>query len=342
MQLKQISVRKQDGKYDTHVHLVDKIRNDTATDEFTNLNLGSTSNGGLKKLINLSNSINHFFLESSLGRQRDGIIGCCSYGLVYTISETLDKLGVNNMSSRETEMDKEPDSLLEILPSLLSVLMDSDLNTDLTLAELSRRIYIQHNLKLEAETIRKIVRLFNSNRLSIVLPVEESSNSMTHIFGIPTTIDINKVSVDHELMRQDFFFRTSRRLRNWAESDTIPGRVSENDLGVYRICFLANALKTSFVERAAIPWKKICRTLTELQSLRIKQGASIFALTTRPTSAQLKIFFKLDVSPPQFVRIESCPTEIEDSETEDDYQEEKTEFGIDTLFDSFDSYQTII
>lgn len=342
MQLKQISIRKQDVKLDTNVHLVDRVHNNSEAIELTKMNLGSTSTGDLTKLIDLSNSVNDFFLKSSLGKQRDGIVGSCSYGLVYAISETLEKWGLNNFQSIPSEIDQEFDHLVKLLPTFLSVLVDSDLSSDFSLADLNRRIYFQSELKLEASSIRNMVRLFNTNRLKIHLPIDESCDSMTHIFGIPATIDISSVSVDHDTMRQDFFFRAGRKIRKWAESDIIPGHVSEKDLGVYRICFLANAIMSTMVEKAASPWKKICRTLTEMQSLRIKQGASIFALTTRPTSAQLRLFYKLDLSTPPFVRIEYTPPAVKETEQNELSSENEMELGMNTMFDSPDSFHTIL
>jgi len=342
MQLKHISIRKQDVKMDSNVHLLDRSQISSEANELTNMNLGSANNGDLTKLIDLSNSVNDFFLKSSLGKQRDGIIGSCSYGLVYAISETLEKWGLHSYLSNTSETDSEFDNLLKLLPTFLSVLVDSDLSSDFSLSDLNRRVYIQSELKLEASTIRKMVRLFNTNRLKIDLPVDESSNSMTHIFGIPTSIDISSVSVDHDTMRQDFFFRAGRKIRKWAESDIIPGHVSEKDLGVYRICFLANALMFTIVEKTASPWKKVCRSLTEMQSLRIKQGASIFALTTRPTSSQLRLFYKLDIPAPLFVRCEYTPPISEHTKQNELYSEDALEFGMNTIFGTPDSYHNIL
>lgn len=341
MQLNRISVRKQDGKLDTQVHLTDKIQGNTDLDELTSWNLGSTDNGGLKKLIDLSNSINNFFLESSLGKQRGGILGCRSYGLVYVISRTLEKWDLKNYQSSTTAEDRDVENLLNLLPSLLAMLMDDDQKSDLTLPEIRHRIYIPAESVLDASTIRKMIRLFNTNRLKVVMPIEDSNYPSTHIFGTPAMVGINTISVDHNLKRQDFFFNTGRKLRNWAESDIIPGHVSESDLGVYRISYLANALKSSITDRAALTLKGVCRTLADLQSIRIKQGASIFALTTRPTSAQLKLLYKLDVSPPPFVTCECSPPNDENIGADKTKSEEIANFGLDTLFDYPGSFRSI-
>ena len=86
MKLKQISECRPDGKVSSFGYLVESASPDSlSNNETTICNLGSLQAGGLQKLVELSNSINEYLLESALKANRDSIASSRSYGIVYLV-----------------------------------------------------------------------------------------------------------------------------------------------------------------------------------------------------------------------------------------------------------------
>ena len=286
MQIKLIPERGQDGKVDNFACLVDDIQGDPERNctERTVYNFGPIGNGGLKKLVELSNSINFLLLESALENHRDSIVCSRSYGVVYLIAQILRKWKISANLLVKIDDSATKTNLYNFLPSLMAALLDYDTKRDSSLVNLQRHIYLPKNICFNASTIRSLIRSI-------------------HIFpGNPfKEISINCVTKNNGHRIKKIF---EEKLLAWATSDCGPWSDFNDVEGMVKIVFLTGCLYDSVEKLSEISWQEVNEHLSELQAIRVESGAKTFLLTTRLTSMQLSIFNRLELKPPPLVIIE--------------------------------------
>lgn len=284
MQLKKITGLKPDGQPETCLYLTDGAFNDPVSNSSLKdgLNLGSLGNGGLEKLIELSNSVYHFLLHEALENRRDSIVSSRSYGMCYLVTQMLDnweifsdlKVGFNELVKREQPFN--------LLPSLVAALLDPDTTASSELSELERKYFLPRKTHFEASAIRELLL-----SLSPYLPELEQQPEIDPEFKV--------------------------KLMAWATSDCSPWcEFSENE-ALNRIAYFATRIKQTIEAQTLMTWKAINNQLFDLQAIRLEKGAKTFLLTTRITSSQFNVFFQAEIEPPPLVTCEHVekPLELE-------------------------------
>ena len=315
MQIKLIPERGYDGQVDISAYITDEIQDDSGWDcmDQTICKLGSIENGGLEKLIELSNCINYFLLDSILESNRDSIVCSRSYGVIYMIRQLLNKWFDSSELLIGSE-DTSTQALNELFPSLLTALLDRDLKYDSPLSDIQRRIYLPKDISLNASTIRDIIRsihIFSEN------PSEANSDS-----------HLNRQN-ENPLKRM-----LKEKLVAWATSDCGPWNDFSGDEGITRIVSLAASLCNSIEEQTTISWQAINEHLSELQAIRVESGVKTLLMTTRPTSMQLSIFYRLEFEPPPLVIIEQNEKPIVTKEEVESDMFESFNYHHDPVFES--------
>lgn len=282
MQIKLISKRGQDGQADTYAYLTGETKKDSEIDipERINHNLGSIRNGGLEKLIEFSNSVNYLLLESALENQRDSIECTRSYGTVYLITQMLKKWGVSTDLLFRAE-DSNGHAMSDILPSLIAALLDSETKPDSNLSNIQRRIYFPKGVSFNASTIRELL-----NSIQISACVQDNGIST---IGIDKTDECPICKTSEE------------KLLAWATSDCGHWCDLMGNEVINTIASLAGCLYNSIKKQAAMSWQVINEHLSELQAIRVERGIKTFSMTTRLTTMQLNIFYRLEIKPPPLV-----------------------------------------
>lgn len=295
MQIKLMPEEGQNGQMDICACLMDKIRDESGLDiqEQMVCNLGSIGNGGLEKLIKLSNSVNYILLESALENARDSIVCSRSYGVIYLIKQILDKWYNYSDLALKSE-DEKMQTLYNLLPSLLAALLDKSISADSSLSDLKRRIYFPNDINLDAAAIRSLINsadFFPNDQLNEILNCGKDQDN-----------------------GQRFKKALSGKLLAWATSDCGPWHNFDEAEGLMQIVNLAVHLHESIELETGLSWQVINSSLSDLQAIRVERGARTLLLMTRPTSMQLNIFYRLDIKPPPLVIVEQYEQPIITSE----------------------------
>ncbi|MDP8237874.1 MAG: hypothetical protein P9X24_02180 [Candidatus Hatepunaea meridiana] len=285
MQIKLISKHGQDGQADTYAYLTGETKDDSeiGSSERINYNLGSIRNGGLEKLIEFSNSVNYFLLESALENQRDSIAGTRSYGTVYLITQMLKRWGISAELLFGSE-DPNGHAMSNLLPSLLAALLDCDTRPDSSLSNIQRRFYFPKGVCFNASTIRELLH-------SIQISACDQDN------GVSTAGIIKKDECP-------IYKASTEKLLSWATSDCGQWGDFMGIDGIRKIASLAGCLYNSIEKQTAMSWSVINEHLFELQAIRVEKGMKTFSMTTRLTTMQLNIFYRLEIKPTPLVVIE--------------------------------------
>jgi len=285
MQIKLVPEQSDDGQVDISAYIMDEIQDESGWDrrEQTICKLGSIENGGMEKLIELGNSINYFLLDSALESTRDSVVCSRSYGVIYMIKQLLNKW-YDSSELLIGSGDTSTQVLNELFPSLIAALLDQDLKSDSTLNEIQRRNYLPKDTCLNASTIREIIRSIH-----------------TFSENLPESISISHVNRQNGNSLKKML---TEKLLAWATSDCGPWNDFSCDKGIMRIVSLATYLYNSIEEQTTLSWQVINENLSELQAIRVENGAKTLLMTTRPTSTQLSIFYRLEFRPPPLVIIE--------------------------------------
>ena len=131
MLLKQVSECVPDGSIRTSALLIKSFDNGSGSASDNILcNLGSLNNEGLDNLIELSNSVNKFLLESTLDFNRDGLKSSQAYGTVYVISQILKEHGISSEMLFGPDNKIESNQRFDFLVSLVACLLDCQSSED--------------------------------------------------------------------------------------------------------------------------------------------------------------------------------------------------------------------
>jgi hypothetical protein len=278
MDLKQIPRLGSDGVPTTDICIIDEPGHHlpTFTDGRIVWNLGSSGNGGLGALIQLANSINRFFLESSLNGMTDGVAESRSFGLVHLTGRLLDQFGMANPDAESLEDQGQSQSTFNrSLPSLLAALLDKSIQTAAPVEHLHRKVFFPKHVTVSARVIRELL----------------SGTTVSGVAACPGSASSSY----------------SKRLRTWAIQDGFPQLSAEAEAGVERISRMAQFIRATSEERTGSSWESIASHLNTLHAIRVNLGARTVVLTTRPTATQLSIFCRLRLPVPPLVFEENKP-----------------------------------
>jgi hypothetical protein len=275
MYLKEVTERKEDGTTDTFAYLMEEIKDaiDGEAESKPIYKLGSLGNGGMKKLIELSNSVNTFFLTSAIENQRDSISSSRIYAPIHLVEQLLEEMG------SQFDLDEgnpHVKRIAALLPSLLAVMLDPDCRSETKLRKMQRQFYVPEGTALTHENIRALIHYFQ---------------------GKGRTID--RISGENaEAARKTLTYK----LLAWATADYGSWcDFSETD-GLNVIVEMAIHVMQAAENRTGMEWENIREHLSELQIIKVERGADTIYLTTRPTSKQLSIYLRMGIeSPPQVV-----------------------------------------
>jgi len=282
MILKHISECQPDGNIKTSALLVEKSGSVVNQDaENIICNLGSLQNEGLDSLIELSNSINKFLLESTLDFNRDGLESSHSYGTVYLISQIFRDNGITSEHIFGSDNKAENEQRFDYLISLVACLLDNQSNADSNLNSLQKKIYFKKDVKLDPASIL-------------------------------TLIDSIRQYPDLQYNSSNCLSQFSDKLTAWLSTDTESWSVFNDFDGILFIAELAEFVRFEVEELSSLSWSSISDNLTELHAVRFERGAETLLLTTRPTSSHLKLFYRLDIELPAQVILESRKQFVKD------------------------------
>jgi len=267
MKLKQISECQPDGKISSFGYLVENSsvspRNES---EKTICNLGSLQAGGIQKLIELSNSISEFLLESVLKTNRDSITSSKSYGIVYLVKNLLEKNEITADNNIEAESQEKRSELFNFMISIMASLLECNIQPETKLTQISRQVYFPGEMSLNQNTLSELISSIKE------LPVKPSDNSE--------------------------FTEYANKLVSWTLSDC--GTWSEFDEaeGILRLSHLAGLIQVSAEEKTGLSWEAINNNLRHLHVIRLEKDNETILMTTRPSASQLKLFYQLDIEIP--------------------------------------------
>jgi len=282
LDLKKITRLGSDGSPTTDICLVEE-----SGYKFGNLderrviwNLGSMGNGGFDTLIQLANSINRLFLESTLTGKIDGVVECRSFGLVHLSAQMLYQL-VMGKTKPETleEFDKEQWRYSGYLPSLIAALLDESIPSAAPVEYLQRRVYFP----------------------------KDSATSPKLIRGLFKKMSLSGVLYRYDGLRCEYF----NRLWTWATQDIFPRLSPEEEVGMERLAGLAQFIRATSEKNTGSNWETIASHLRALHAIRVDMGIRTFILTTRPTATQLSFLYRLQVPvPPLVFEEKTCKEEV--------------------------------
>ena len=271
MKLKQISECRPDGKVSSFGYLVESASTDSlSNDDTTICNLGSLQAGGLQKLVELSNSINEYLLESALKTNRDSIASSKSYGLVYLVRNLLE---ISKISAEVTFGSDNPTKSrdqFDFLISLLAALLEKNIYAETKLTQVTRQVYFPGRTNLDPSSLYDL---------------------LTSIIDFPITSN-NGDSSEY-----------ADKLVSWVFSDCGPWTEFDEAESVSQISRLAGFIQTSAEEKTGLSWDEINNTLRHLNVIQIEKENEMLLMTTRPDSSQLKLFYRSDIEiPPNVFR----------------------------------------
>ena len=304
MRLKEITKCKQDGQIVTKAYLVEDDKTETTNPgaEQTIYEFGSLENVGINNLIELSNSVHSFFLDTAIVNQRDSIISSRSYGIVYLVKRMLEELEISEELFLDSDNAEEAENLFDLLPSLITALLDSDLNPNSRLKSINRRIHIPKDGSFTAEIIRDIIHTFGTAPKNL-----PACGTMSDDYD-PNGISSLSTNSDRLIQQLSDGYATAEtitdKLHAWAMSDSEAWAEFNDFEGLFRIASLALYLRDEIEKRTFMTWETIEDNLTELNAIRVVRGAKAFLITTRPTSTILNIFYRLEIEVPPLVILE--------------------------------------
>ncbi len=233
-------------------------------------NLGSLQSEGLDNLIELSNSVNKFLLESTLDLNRDGLESSQSYGVVYVISQLLKENGITHEVIFGSEDEVKSKRCFDFLVSLIACLLDNQSNIESDLDSLHKRIYFRKGTILNEKSILSLTNIIRQ------YPVFESKPTDTSQY--------------------------KEKLASWLSIET----ESWSDVADFEsldfLTELADFICNLVEDMTLLSWSSICNKLSELCAVRVENGAETLLMTTRPTSSHLKLFYRLGIDlPPQVI-----------------------------------------
>jgi len=327
MQLKQISERGQDGCIETNACLVEMVRDNSGRNqtERTIYNLGSMGNGGFDKLIDLINSAHYLLLEPALENRRDSIVCSRSYGVVYLITQLLEKWDITANSLLELDYPASNYKLFNLLPSLIAALLDCCLKPDSDIDNLQRRIYSPVDIDLNAAAIRNLIYLFNDYPLADNYP-DIDNNFIYDYFSAEFSTVVSKEHSDDRSSNGSWINKViAQNLLTLATADCGSWYELVDVEGMNKIVSLTGYLYDFLEKQTAMELRRIYDHLSELQAIRVERGAKTLLLMTRPTSIQLSIFYRLGIKPPPLVMCEQVEKAI--------VMENRAEFKTDEAVD---------
>ncbi len=274
------------GRLITEFNLIDAREDGSGESTFIS-NLSTKEGGALYQLSELNNSIHSIFLSSALNELRDSIISSRSYGMNYLFEKCLEHLDSPFLDCSYNAESHNSRNELAVLPNLLAVLTAPFNIPESSLENLQRRFYFPDNIIVNSMFIRRLLKAleerFEAQQSSAgCLLNGEDRNPVT---STPVQFDARS-TVAYKLT-----VWATRDIGDWCEfsySDTIQ-----------RIDELCSHIRTHVEVETGMRWDRIVDNMVELSVIEVQQGTSKILMTTRPTSGQLNILFRLGLQPPK-------------------------------------------
>ncbi len=272
MQLKRIPTRDSDGQLDINVCITDGFV-DHCESEKVICDFGSVYSGDLAKLIQFTNSVHQYLLRLSVKKQVNLAVNARSYGTVYVISQLLELFDLK-MEWCEDNIEVNTSLSLSSLPTLIAALLDPDFKKTDRPEKLSQRLYCERSMVFTSQSIRNLLVLAAEK---ISLP-QTSRKSMT-------------VADRHR----------REKLTAWITSDWGEPLNPLEQKGFETVISLSQQVAKWIESHTDSSWNTIVEHLRELRAIQIEHLNNVVYLSTRMTSVQTGIFYRLKVPYPPLV-----------------------------------------
>ncbi|MFC2150198.1 hypothetical protein ACFLQV_01715 [Calditrichota bacterium] len=287
MNVKEITRRDADGAIGTDA-VIDLSEIEGLIDNH-DLNLGDMGDEGMDNLVSLHNALSRFLLKTGGGAEQTSIKSARSYGMVYLIEHLLNRsidIGSATFHSRE------------LIPPLLAALLDEDLDARVDLERLKNQLYTPDDLEISVRSIRQLVTEFED--IDISPPVSTKKHCRSEF------VDVSEQQID--LAREIGF-----KLNVWCTllSKELESIYSSSGFG--KLLNLALQLRAYIEDEVEMSWQRIQNHMRELRVVEVEDGAFNVVSTTRPTTKQLMILYRLGLDAPDSIidhdRVESVLTD---------------------------------
>lgn len=287
------------------------------SDENLICDLGSMNNGGLTRLIELSNSIHAFLLNNVIDSKRDGLVSSRSFGVYYLINHLLERWEQRKPIPTLFDLETETSVSAQFLPSLIAAVTDTETISSSSIESLNRKYHAPLGVEFEAERIQDILNSFENNDFQYNLPeLEVQKNQL--MFGIMPSKQVcdsqkNEISFHDQKSCCSF----SEKLTSWITHETGIWNDIQNINGLFRFVTLADHVRAFSEENSGTSWERIVENLSTIHAIRFERDSKTLLLITRPNSRQLSLFYRLGIDPPPMVICEqdlSASVRIDDTD----------------------------
>ncbi len=298
MYIKQIAENSANGTIESNVYLVDGVLDNTPGKENSGNDtlhkIGNLNNGGLQKLLNLANSANSLLLNSAVEDCRDSVAGTSAYGAVYTIRKILE---INEIDANIPVENNSTPNHLDILPSLIAGVLNTTLRPDLELRKILDKIHFPFTEGSQKLDLMSFIETKNPIDMNLGIMSQNELSDLRNRCA-DAEEDYRNLLITAETDFSGFVLAACSRIKNWLKQEYGVWETGRNDGYIFDYALLAASIVHWVESKTFMPWINVDESLSDLQIVRIERESNIILLTTRATSANLNIFYRLNIDPP--------------------------------------------
>jgi len=272
MDLMPFTRRGSDGRLDTEICLLDPQLGGPMEVSVERLlgSFGSIHNGGLSRLIQFTNAVHQMVLQQTIAGATDGLANCRIFGPVYLVALQLAEFGIDTGWT-----NSGPEKFCSsgaFLPTLIAALLDPLSRASETPRSLSHRYFCAEPIVFSADTVHDTI-------LAI---------AKFHPDGADYSKELNSTELN-----------IAQKLAAWSSNDDpfLSSSLPEK-LGAGVMVHIAKAIVHQAEQLTGMGWSSLYEDLRDLQAVLIEQRGRKLYLTTRLSSAQMSVYYRLDMPLP--------------------------------------------
>ncbi len=299
MDLLPFTRRGSDGRLDTEIYLSEPQHRgpmEVSVDQLVG-SFGSIHNGGLSRLIQFTNAVHQLVLEQTIAGATDGLVGCRIFGSVYLVALQLEEFGIETGWSKNGP--DTPTSPGAFIPTLIAALLDPLSQDSDTPRSLTHRFFCPGQSVFSAATVRE---------------------------SISVMAKFNPDGSDYSKELETTELGLAEKLAAWSGEGEPFWSLAEARCGSAVIIHIARAISRQVEQQTGMEWSFVTEQLRDLQAVQAEQRGRKLYLTTRLTSSQMSIYYRLGMPLPPLMLCD----EVDDRHSAFDYAE------ADQIDDAFD------
>lgn len=274
MDLLPLTRRGSGGRLDTEICLLDPEHGGPMGVSVKQLvgSFGSIHNGGLSRLIQFTNAVHQLVLQQTIAGATDGLVGCRIFGLVYLVALQIEEFGIETGWSKNGP--DTPNTPGAFIPTLIAALLDPLSQASESLQSLTRRFFCPGQSVFSAATVGESISVM----------------AKFHPDGADYSQELK--STEPAL---------AERLAAWSGEGEPSQSASQARRGSAVIIHIARAISQQVEQQTGMEWSSVTEHLRDLQVVQVEQRGKKLFLTTRLTSSQMSIYYRLGMPLPPFM-----------------------------------------